>query len=94
MKGQFKVNGNEFEPINRIKIKKDKIIELSIEKFNDEDPCIINETYCRNYICRNIMLFIENHHPEYLSKEMVFSDLSENVKEMLDYDEKDKITFK
>jgi len=60
MKGIFKFldkNNNIINTVSILKLdfKKDKVIEKSIELFNDNDPCIINYTYSCNKIAFELL---------------------------------------
>ncbi len=49
------------EPINKLNYNKRKIIEKSIELFNDSDPCIIHLTFCINTISEGLYEELSNN---------------------------------
>ena len=66
IKGQIKLYNSKKELITKEKLtnmtyNKEKIIEISKEKFNDDDPCIIHETYCVNILALDLIGQIENN---------------------------------
>ncbi|MEN1762119.1 hypothetical protein [Anoxynatronum sibiricum] len=70
MKGQFSVARQPFQPITHIALTRQAIVETSLQRFDDEDPCIIHETHCRHWLALALMEQLQCHHGEQLGRPM------------------------
>lgn len=88
MKGQVHLYLNEKLlkkiPINHLGFKREIIINKSIEKFGDNDPCIIHETSCRNYLSMELMDKIENKYAEIVGRTLSIEELPEEIKNIIE----------
>lgn len=88
MKGQLHLldeNNNVLKkiPLNHILFKEDEIIKRSIALFGDDDPCIINKTFCQNYIAQEIYSHLEDNE-NLLNKTFNFEDLDNFLSTFID----------
>lgn len=71
-------------PINHIPYNNELILKLSVEKFNDEDPCIIHQTYCQNMLAEILREKINKEHPDLTGKQITLENIPLDILEMID----------
>ncbi len=68
--------------LNSLPLKEEKIIEKSIELFNDPEPCIIH----KSYVIKKLLLEIDDYLSEMLPKgkgQIMYENIPENIRELL-----------
>ncbi|MEN1762114.1 hypothetical protein [Anoxynatronum sibiricum] len=93
MKGQFSVARQPFQPITHIALTRQAIVETSLQRFDDEDPCIIHETHCRHWLALALMEQLQCHHGEQLGRPMAIGQLHPTIRKVLAYDDGETIVF-
>lgn len=85
-------NKNELEKfsINKLQYKRDLIISKSIEKYDEEDPCIIYSTFCANILGNELLAKINE---EFINEICLFINM-ENIpvyiKDMIEFEDEVK----
>ncbi len=89
IKGQvIFLDGNKEEikriPINKLDYRESKIKEMSIEKFRDDDPCIIHKTYCINALSFELLDKLNKMDKKNINKlytkETILNEIKEYIK--------------
>jgi len=68
--------------LSSLPLKEEKIIEKSIELFNDPEPCIIH----KSYVIRKILLEIDEYLGEVLLEgkgQIIYENIPKNIRELL-----------
>ncbi len=68
--------------LNSLPLKEEKIIEKSIELFNDREPCIIH----KSFVMKKLMLEINEYFNEVLPNgkgQIALEEIPKNIKELL-----------
>lgn len=76
--------------INKLSYKSEKIIDKSIEVFNDNDPCIIHSTYCINMLAMELLNQLDNVCMDVAEFYFSVSECPEIISELVDFNEQVK----
>ncbi|MDF2879588.1 MAG: hypothetical protein K0R54_145 [Clostridiaceae bacterium] len=73
--------------VNKLPFKKEKVLETSIKKFMDDDPCIIHYTYCTNILGFNMLEDINNRFNNIKELSFAIKDCPDFIKDIADFND-------
>lgn len=80
-------------PINKLKYKENKIKEMSIQKFNDNDPCIIHKTYCINALSFELLAKLEKMNKKDIDKFFTKETILKNINDYIEFPQDKKVKY-